>query len=308
MQLPGTGFIWFNGKVVPWADAKVHVATHALHYGTAVFEGIRAYATPKGPAIVGLKEHVARLFHSCAICEMPLGYTHAAVTEAIVDIVRKNGYESCYIRPLVYRGYAMLGVDPTKCPVEMAIATWPHGAHFGDDARTKGVKLGVSSWRRMAPDTHPARAKAAANYLNSALVIGEARRHGYDDGLALDVDGFVSEGSGNNIFLVLDGMIHTPSAGSSILAGITRGYAIKLARERGLEVREERVPREMLYASEEIFVTGTAAEVTPVTSVDGRKIGGGVPGPITLALQEDYFGIVTGKAPDRHGWLTYVRG
>ncbi|MCE9594191.1 MAG: branched-chain amino acid transaminase [Planctomycetes bacterium] len=307
MQLPGTGFIWFNGQFVPWADAKVHVATHALHYGTAVFEGLRAYGTSRGPAIVGLNEHVERLFQSCTICELPITYTPKTVLDAITELVRRNEHDACYIRPLVYRGYGMLGVDPTHCPVEMAIATWPHGAHFGDESRAKGVKLGVSSWRRMAPDTHPARAKAAANYLNSALVIGEARRHGYDDGLALDVDGFVSEGSGNNIFLVMRGALHTPSAASSILAGITRGYVMRLARDRGLEVREERLPREMLYTAEEVFVTGTAAEVTPVTSIDGRRIGSGARGPITASLQSDYLDIVGGKAADRHGWLTFVR-
>lgn len=306
MQLPGTGSIWFNGELVPWAEARVHVLTHALHYGSSVFEGIRAYATPRGPAIVGLHEHVVRLLQSCKIVELPLRFSAVELVQAIRAVVHENGHDSCYIRPLVYRGYAVLGVDPTHCPVDVAIATWPHGAHFGVEARRDGIDVGVSSFRRMAPDTHPAMAKSAANYLNSQLVLLEARRHGYHDGLALDVDGFLSEGSGANLFVVVGGALHTPPLASSILGGITRRFVIQLARSAGVEVREERLPREMLYVADEAFLTGTAAEVTPVRSFDRRPVGSGKPGPITRQLQREYLDVVQGTAPDRFGWMTLV--
>ncbi len=306
MQLPGTGHIWFDGEFVPWADAKVHVATHALHYGTAIFEGLRSYETPRGPAIVGLKEHVERLFQSCAICELPMAWSREQITSAIRELVRRNGKPSSYVRPLVFRGYAVLGVDPVNCPVQVAIASWPHGAHFGDEARTKGITIGVSSWRRVAPDTLPAMAKSAANYLNSALVIAEAHRHGYHDGIALDTEGHLSEGSGANLFLVARGELYTPSVGSSILSGVTRRFVMQLARERGLVVHEERLPREMLYVADEVFLTGTAAEITPVRAVDGRSVGSGARGPITEALQREYLSVLRGESPDRHGWMSIV--
>lgn len=306
MKLPGTGQIWFNGAFVPWAEATVHVATHALHYGTSVFEGLRAYARPGGAAILCLDAHVERLFDSCAICELPLRWSRAELRAAIVELVRRNAQGSCYIRPLAYRGYAQLGVDPTTCPVDLAIASWPYEAHFGAQALERGIRMAVSSWRRMAPDTHPALAKAAANYLNSALVISEARRHGYDDGIALDVQGCVSEGSGANLFLVVRGELVTPSLGSSILAGITRRCVQQLAADRGLAVREMRVPRELLYVADEVFITGTAAEITPVREIDGRAIGSGARGEITRGLQQEYLEIVQGRRADRHAWLEPV--
>jgi branched-chain amino acid aminotransferase len=303
MNLPGSGDIWMNGEFVAWADAKIHVATHSLHYGTAVFEGIRAYSTPRGAAVLGLREHVDRLFQSCAICELPMRWSREQISRAICELVRRNGWDTCYIRPLVYRGYAVLGVDPTSCPVDVAIANWPHGAHFGEDARANGITLGVSSWRRMAPDTHPAMAKATANYFNSALIVSEARKHGYHDGIALDFDGFVSEGSGANLFLVIGGELYTPSLSSSILSGITRRFVMRLASDRDIRVREERLPRELLYVADEVFLTGTAAEITAVRAIDGRAVGDGRRGPITESLQREFLDIVCGELPDRHRWL-----
>ena len=306
MKLEKAEFIWFDGELVPWDEANVHVLSHAMHYASSVFEGLRAYATPKGTAVVQLEPHVERLFRSCRVLDLPLPYDGAQVSEAIVATVLKNGHESCYIRPLVFRGYGELGVDPRGCPVNLVIATWPHGSHFGDDAREKGLALGVSSWRRMAPSTHPAMAKAVGNYVNSQLILLEAVRHGYDDGIALDPDGLVCETSGANIFVVEDGKVITPPLDASVLSGITRACAITLLRERGVELAERRVAREMLYQADEIFLTGTAAEITPVSSVDGRQIGAGKIGELTLELQRDYFAIVRGEVEDRHGWLTAI--
>lgn len=299
--------LWRNGELVPWDEARVHVLAHVIHYGSGVFEGLRAYATPRGPAIVRLEAHVGRLLDSCAIIGMPLGYSHEELCEAVVLTVRDSGLESCYVRPFAFRGYGELGVDPSRAPVEVVVAAFPWGALMGSEAVESGVDVGVSSWRRMAPDTHPAMAKAAGNYLNSQLVVMEAKRHGYAEGVVLDVDGYVCEGSGENIFFVQQGELLTPPVGSSILPGITRECVIRLAEDAGLRVREQRVPREMLYTSDEVFFTGTAAEVTPVRSVDGRTVGAGEPGPVTRRLQAAYFEIVQGRAEDRHGWLTHVR-
>ncbi len=306
MKLPEDARVWFNGALVPWARANVHVATHALHYATSVFEGLRGYAGSRGTAIVQLDAHVRRLVDSCRINELPLRWSAAQIREAIVDTVRANGFASCYIRPLVYRGCGALGVDPSNSPVELAVIVIEHGAHFGAQAYERGIAMGVSSWRRIAPDTLPALAKASANYLNSMHVLLEARGNGFDDGIALDHEGLVSEGSGANLFLVSRGRLLTPSLGSSILEGITRGCVLELAADAGLEVRQERIPREMLYLADEVFVTGTAAEITPVRAIDRKSIGSGARGPITQRLQRAYLDIVTGKAPDTRGWLTHV--
>jgi branched-chain amino acid aminotransferase len=299
--------LWRNGELVPWDEARVHVLAHVIHYGSGVFEGLRAYATPGGPAIVRLEAHVERLLDSCAIIGMPIEYSREQLCEAVVLTVRDSGLESCYVRPFAFRGYGELGVDPSRAPVEVVVAAFPWGALMGSEAVERGVDVGVSSWRRMAPDTHPAMAKAAGNYLNSQLVVMEAKRHGYAEGVVLDVDGYVCEGSGENIFFVQQGELLTPPVGSSILPGITRECVIRLAEDAGLRIREQRVPREMLYTSDEVFFTGTAAEVTPVRSVDGRTVGSGEPGPVTRRLQAAYFEIVQGRAEDRHGWLTHVR-
>lgn len=306
MGIPPAKYIWLNGEHVPWDEARVHVLAHALHYGSAAFEGIRAYDTRGGPAVLGLEQHVRRFFRSCKIVELPLRFTKAEVTQAILDTIRANGHASCYIRPLAFRGYGSMGVFPRENPVDVVIATFEWGAYHGQEALDKGVDVCVSSWRRMGPDTHPSMAKAAGNYLNSMLVVSEAKRLGFAEGVVLDVDGYVCEGSGENLFLVQDGLLYTPPVGSSILPGITRAFVIQLARERGLEVCEQRVPREMLYTADEIFFTGTAAEITPIRSVDGREVGEGSKGPITAGLQEEFFGIVRGEVEDRHGWLTPV--
>jgi len=306
MKLEKAEAIWFDGRLVPWDEARIHVLSHAMHYASSAFEGLRAYATPRGAAIVRLEDHVRRLFRSCRVIELSLEFTPEQVTQGVLDTVRRNGHEGCYIRPLAFRGYGELGVDPRGCPCHLIIATWPHGSHFGDEARNGGVTLGVSSWRRMAQDTHPAMAKAVGNYLNSQLILLEAKRHGYTDGIALDASGHVCETSGANIFLVRDGAIRTPPLDSSVLAGITRACAIQLARDLGIELTEARVAREMLYGADEVFLTGTAAEITPVRSIDGRPVGSGARGPITQRLQEEYFGIVRGELEDRHGWLTHV--
>lgn len=307
MKLTPTPYVWFNGELVPWDKAQVHVLTHALHYATSVFEGIRAYATPKGPSIFALDAHVDRLFHSCKIVQLPIPYPRGVIREAIRSIVRENSLPACYIRPLVYRGYGALGVWPEEAPVEVAIAAFPWIRKNEQELYEQGLDVGVSSWRRMAPDTLPAMAKAAGNYLNSALVICEAKRLGFAEAVVLDVDGYVSEGSGQNIFLVLDGKLLTPPVGSSILAGVTRACVIALARDAGIEVVEQRIPRELLYTASEAFFTGTVAEVTPIRSVDGMTVGTGARGPITKTLQERFFAIARGEAEDARGWLTPVR-
>ncbi|MFT7670163.1 MAG: branched-chain amino acid aminotransferase [Planctomycetota bacterium] len=306
MKVTPSERIWFNGKLVPWDQAQTHVLSHVIHYGSGAFEGMRAYAHPKGPALVGLDEHIQRLFRSCHIISLPLPFEPQEIRQGVIDVVRDTGYESCYIRPFAFRGYGELGVDPTNAPVEVAIAAFPWGALMGAEALAEGVDVGVSSWRRMAPDTHPAMAKAAGNYLNSQMVLLEAKRHGYAEAVVLDVDGYVCEGSGENIFLVRDGKLLTPPPGSSILEGVTRSYVIQLAKELGMEVIEARIAREMLYTSEEVFFTGTAAEVTPIRSVDGKQVGDGALGPVTKKLQGAYFDVIEGRTNDRHNWLTHV--
>jgi len=307
MKLSENGVVWFNGELVPWSRATVHVATHALHYATSVFEGIRAYATPRGPAIVQLRAHVRRLANSCKIVGIPLPYAEDRIAAAIVDTVRANGFDSSYIRPLAFRGYGQLGVDPRNCPVDVAVIVIEHGAHFGLEKLARGIDVGVSSYRRPAPDTLPALAKSAANYLNSQLILLEAKANGFDDGLALDVEGLLSEGSGANVFLVSRGVLHTPSLDCSALDGITRGCVLQIAADLELPAVEHRIPRDMLYVADEIFLCGTAAEVMPVRSIDRVVIGAGGLGPVTERIQRAYWGIVRGERDDPHGWLTYVR-
>jgi branched-chain amino acid aminotransferase len=271
-----------------------------------VFEGLRAYEGPSGPMVVGLDAHVDRLYDSCKIVGMPIPFEREDILQGILATVRDGEFSSCYIRPFVFRGYGELGVDPSNAPVEVAIAAFPWGALMGSEAIDQGVDVGVSSWRRMAPDTHPAMAKSAANYLNSQLILTEAKRHGYAEGVVLDVDGFVCEGSGENIFFVRDGQLLTPPLGSSILPGITRSYVLQLARDLDIPINETRIPREMLYTSDEVFFSGTAAEVTPIRSVDGKPVADGKRGKITERLQRAYFDVVQGRATDHHGWLTEI--
>ncbi|MBC7254509.1 MAG: branched-chain amino acid transaminase [Chloroflexi bacterium] len=299
-------YIWFDGTFVPWEEAKVHVLSHVLHYGSSVFEGIRCYNTKGGPAVFCLPQHVKRLYNSCKVYRMEVPYTPDEMTQAILETVAKNRLKECYIRPLVFRGYGQLGVEPRTCPVNVIIAAWEWGAYLGTEALEQGVDVGVSSWRRMAPDTFPASTKAGGHYTNSQLIRMEAVDHGYAEGIALDVYGYVSEGSGENLFLVQDGVIFTPPLSASILGGITRQCVITLARDLGYEVREMLISREQLYVADELFFTGTAAEITPIRSVDHIIIGQGRRGPITAALQAEFFRIVSGEVPDRHHWLTPV--
>ena len=306
MGFPGTGKIWMNGKLVEWKDATIHVASHVIHYGTAVFEGARCYATPRGSACFRLDAHMRRLRHSGKIYRMEYPLDLAGWQNAVLETIRANAMKSCYIRPIVYRGYESLGVNPFSCPVDAAIMLWDWGAYLGKEALENGCDVKIASWSRMAPNTLPAMAKSSANYANSALIKMEAITDGYSEGIALDVHCNVSEGSGQNIFVVRDGVIVTPPLGSSILGGITRDSIITLARDLGHTVTEAILPREALYTADEVFVVGTAAEVTPIRSIDKIEIGAGRRGPITAALQQAFFDVVNGEVPDTHGWLTYV--
>lgn len=308
MPIPKAEVIWFNGEFVPWDEAKVHVLSHVLHYGSSVFEGLRAYDTPKGTAILGLKPHVDRLFFSAKVIRMEIPFGREEIGEAIKATVRRNKHKTCYIRPLVFRGYDTLGVYPLNCPVETIIATWEWGAYLGPEAIEEGVDVAISSWRRMAPGTGMSLAKIGGQYVNSQMVVMEARDRGLIEGITLDVHGFVSEGSGENIFVIYDGRIYTPPLSASILAGITRRYAITLLDDLGYKVEEQNIPRDMLYAADEIFFTGTAAEITPIKSIDGLPVGSGRRGPITRQVQEEFFAITQGDKPDRHAWLTPVEG
>ncbi len=308
MPMPKSEYIWYDGEFVPWDEAKVHVLAHVLHYGSSVFEGIRCYSTPNGPAVFRLEPHLKRMYDSCKVYRMEIPFPQEELSEAILETIRRNKLNSCYIRPLVFRGYGQLGVEPRTCPVNVIVAVWEWGAYLGAEALEQGVDVGVSSWRRMAPDTFPASVKAGGHYTNSQLIRMEATDQGYEEGIALDVYGYVSEGSGENLFLVQDKVILTPPLASSILGGITRNSIITLANDLGYEVREQTITREQLYMADELFFTGTAAEVTPIRSVDHIVIGPGHRGPVTEALQEAFFAIVEGRAEDRHNWLTSVNG
>jgi branched-chain amino acid aminotransferase len=291
---------------VEWKDATIHIASHVIHYGSGVFEGARCYATPKGSACFRLDAHMRRLQHSSKIYRMEYPLDLTGWMDAVLETIRANKMKACYIRPLVYRGYDTLGVNPLANPVDAAIMLWEWGAYLGKEALEEGVDMKVSSWNRMAPNTLPAMAKSTANYANSALVKMDAIADGYSEGIVLDVSGHVSEGSGQNIFLVQDGVICTPPLGSSILGGITRDCIIMLARDLGFTVTESIVPREALYIADEVFCVGTAAEVTPIRSIDKIKIGAGRRGPVTEAMQRAFFDVINGDVPDTHGWLTYV--
>jgi branched-chain amino acid aminotransferase len=306
MKLTPQPKIWWNGELVDWDKAQVHVLSHALHYASSVFEGIRVYATPRGGAVFCLPHHVERLLQSCRIVRLPLTWTQAQLEQAIVATVRANRQDACYVRPLVYRGYGALGVLPDECPVDVAIASFPWVRPNEEQLLANGLAVGVSSWRRMAPDTLPAMAKCAGNYVNSALAVGEAKDRGFQEAVVLDVDGYVAEGSGQNLFLAQKGTLLTPPVGSSILAGITRACVLQLARDAGITVVEQRLPRELLYTADEAFFTGTVAEVMPIRSVDGLAVGSGRRGPVTERLQQRFFAIARGKAEDVHGWLTPI--
>lgn len=295
-----------NGKMVRWEDATVHVMSHVVHYGSSVFEGMRVYKTPKGPCAFRLHEHTERLFNSAKIYRMEIPFSREEIDSAILNLVGANNLEECYVRPVVYRGYNSLGVDPSDCPVDIAIAVWPWGKYLGEGALEKGVSVGVSSWHRPAPNTIPMMAKSGANYANSALIKLEARRHGYVEGIALDVYGHVSEGSGENIFIVRRGALVTPPFTASILPGITRRTVMRMAQDMGIKVIEQDIPREALYLADEVFFTGSAAEITPISNIDGLKVGSGTRGPITQKIQETYFGIITGEIEDKRGWLTPI--
>jgi branched-chain amino acid aminotransferase len=305
MPVKKVGKIWMNGKFVDWDDAKIHVLSHVVHYGSSWFEGIRCYETPKGPAIFRLDRHVRRLFDSVKIYRTEIPYTEAQVTDAILETIRVNKMKACYIRPVVYRGYGDVGVNPLTCPVDVSVAVWEWGSYLGPEALTEGIDVCVSTWNRPAPNTLPAMAKAGGNYILSQLMKIEAIQAGFKEAIALDVSGNLSEGSGENLFAVRDGMLFTPSISSSLLPGVTRASVIQLAEEAGMKLREGSIPRELLYVADELFFTGTAAEVTPIRSVDKMKVGNGKPGPVTVKLQTMFFDIVR-NGNDRHNWLKYV--
>jgi branched-chain amino acid aminotransferase len=306
MGFSETGTIWMNGKLVAWKDATIHVASHVVHYGSAVFEGARCYKTPLGSACFRLDAHMRRLFDSARIYRMEPQLDRDALTQAVLETIRANEFKACYIRPIVYRGYHELGVNPFPCPVDTAILTWEWGAYLGKGALEDGVDVRVSSWTRAHPNTFPTLAKSSANYANSQLIKMEAVAEGYSEGIALDTTGNLSEGSGQNLFLVRDNVLYTPPLSAAVLPGITRDTVMTLARDLGLAVQEQQLPREMLYISDEAFFVGTAAEITPIRTVDKITIGTGRRGPVTEALQSAFFDMINGETPDRHGWLSYV--
>ncbi|MGB8633996.1 MAG: branched-chain amino acid transaminase [Rhodanobacteraceae bacterium] len=295
--------IWHNGTIKPWADAQLHAMAHVVHYGSSVFEGIRSYDTPSGPAIFRLHDHMRRLFHSAKIYNLDMPYDQATLEAACVDVLKANAMGAGYIRPVAYRGLGGLGIT-TPCPTDVAVAALPWGTYLGDEALEKGIDACVSSWQRLAPNTMPTGAKAGGNYLSGQLIAGEARRLGFGEGIALASNGLLSEGAGENLFLVFDGTLHTTPASAAILNGITRDTLMKLAREDGIEVVERDMPREYLYLADEVFMCGTAAEVTPIRSVDARQVGEGKAGPITRRIQEMFFGLFK-SGEDKRGWLTH---
>lgn len=298
--------VWMDGEFITLKDAKINVLSHVIHYGSSVFEGIRCYETKNGPAIFRLEEHVQRLIDSAKIYKMEIPYTKKELIEAIKETVKINNLKGCYVRPISYRGYKELGVSPLNCPVETAIAAWEWGAYLGEEEMENGANIGISTWRKPAPDTFPTMAKAGANYMNSQLAKLEAIDHGYDEAIMLDYQGHVAEGSGENVFIVENGKIITPNLASSILRGITRDSIITIAKDSGYEVIEEAISRERLYLADEIFFTGSAAEVTPIRSIDSRVIGAGKRGPITKELQSKFFDIVEGKTEDKYNWLNFI--
>ena len=306
-MLTPTEKIWHNGRFIRWDEATIHVLSHVVSYGSSVFEGIRCYSTPNGPAVFRLRDHVRRMMDSAKIYRMEnLGFTADQLAEAMLELVRVNRMDACYIRPIVLRGYGEVGVNPVKNPIDVYIACWEWGQYLGEEALAEGVDVCVASWTRLAPNTLPALAKAGANYMNSQLIKMEALANGYSEGIALDAAGYVSEGSGENIFVVRDGKIHTPPLGASVLPGITRDAILTLARDLGIPLVEAIVPREMLYIADEVFFSGTAAEITPIRSVDRIPVGKGRRGPVAEKLQKEFFGIINGAKPDRYNWLSPV--
>jgi branched-chain amino acid aminotransferase len=305
MPIQKTDSIWHNGKFIAWDDAKIHVMSHVVHYGSSLFEGIRCYAPPSGPAIFRAPEHMQRLLDSARIYRTEIPFTRDQLIAAMVDLVKRNGAWPCYIRPVILRGYGDVGVSPLKSPVEVYICNYPWGKYLGGDA-SEGVDVCVSSWTRIAPNTLPTMAKAGANYMNSQLIKMEAILNGFAEGIALDVNGCVSEGSGENLFLIRNGVLQTAPLGSSVLPGITRDSVLLIARDLGIPIVEQQIPRELLYIADEVFFTGTAAEITPIRSVDKITVGKGKIGAITKSIQQEFYGIVHGEKPDRHNWLTPV--
>lgn len=304
MALQKTGKIWHKGRLIRWEDATIHVMSHVIHYGSSVFEGIRCYTPQSGPAIFRAQEHIQRLLDSAKVYRMDIPYTRDELIHAMIELVQANGVWPCYIRPVVFRGYGDAGVSPNNCPVETYICNYPWGKYLTQD--DAGVDVCVSSWTRIAPNTLPALAKSGANYMNSQLIRMEATTNGYVEGIALDTNGYVSEGSGENVFVVRNGVLQTAPLGNSVLPGITRDSVLRLARDLGVPVVEAGIPREMLYIADEAFFTGTAAEITPIRSVDRIPVGKGNVGAITRLLQREFFGIVNGTQPDRLQWLTPV--
>jgi len=304
MAIQKTDKIWHNGKLINWDDATIHVMSHVIHYGSSVFEGIRCYAPPSGPAIFRAQEHMQRLLDSAKVYRMEIPFTREELVKAMCDTVAQNGAWPCYVRPIVLRGYGDAGVSPLGCPVETYIVNYPWGKYLSGEA--EGVDVCIASWTRLAPNTLPAMAKAGANYMNSQLIKMEALANGYVEGIALDVNGFVSEGSGENVFLVHREKLITAPLGNSVLPGITRDSVLQIAHDLNIPVVEQMIPREMLYIADELFFSGTAAEVTPIRSVDRIQIGKGRRGPITERIQREFFSIVEGKTPDRFGWLTPI--
>jgi branched-chain amino acid aminotransferase len=300
-------WIWMDGDYVKWEEATVHVTTHALHYGSSVFEGIRAYSTPQGPAVFRLREHTRRLAHSARMARMEMPFSEDEINRALIELIARNGHEACYIRPLVFRGAGPLGLEGRKNPVNIVMFTMEWGAYLGQEALENGVDVQISSWRRLAPDTAASLAKIGGQYVNSQFISMEAHDNGFNEGLALDIYGYVSEGAGENVFVIINDVVYTPGPASSILLGITRDCALTILRDMGYTIRSEHISRDMLYIADEMFFTGTAAEITPVRSVDRMPVGAGGRGPITRAVQDEFFAITSGRKPDPYGWLTYVR-
>ena len=306
LMLTPTQKIWHNGQLIAWDDAKIHVLSHVVSYGSSVFEGIRCYETAAGTSAFRVREHARRLLDSAKVYRMDIPFSLDKLVEAMLEVARVNQMKSCYIRPIALRGYGDMGVFPLRNPVEVYIACWEWGKYLGEEAMVSGVDVCVSSWTRLAPNTLPAMAKAGANYMNSQLIKMEALANGYAEGIALDTSGYVSEGSGENIYVVRDGKVHTPPLGASVLPGITRDTVIRLAQDLGIPLVETLVPREMLYIADEVFFSGTAAEITPIRSIDKIVIGKGKRGPVTEKLQKEFFAITEGAKPDRYGWLTPI--
>jgi branched-chain amino acid aminotransferase len=305
MAIQKTDKIWHNGKFIPWDDATLHVMSHVVNYGSSVFEGVRCYALPTGPAIFRAQEHMQRLLDSARIYRIDVDFTRDDLMAGLVDLIKTNGVWPCYIRPIILRGYGEAGVNPFNSPTEVYMCNYPWGKYLGTDS-AQGVDVCISSWTRIAPNTLPAMAKSGANYMNSQLIKMEAIINGYAEGIALDVNGYVSEGSGENLFVVRNNILQTAPLGNSVLPGITRDSVLQIARDLGVKIVEQQIPRESLYIADEVFFTGTAAEVTPIRSVDKISVGQGVVGPITKSIQQEFYGIVRGEKPDRYNWLTPV--